>query len=59
MYIIKIAVVYRMFKPVHVCAFGLKTLDFLERNGYQIEDKHLTNDTEYQAFKDKFNIKTT
>lgn len=48
-----------MFKPVHVCAFGLKTLDFLERNGYQIEDKHLTNDTEYQAFKDKFNIKTT
>ncbi len=55
----KIAVVYRMVKPDHVCPFGLKALDLLERNGYQIEDKPLTNDTETQALKDKFNVKTT
>lgn len=55
----KTAVVYRMVKPDHVCPFGLKALDLLERNGYQIEDKHLTNDTETQALKDKFNVKTT
>lgn len=53
------AVIYRMVKPDHVCPFGLKALDLLERNGYQIEDKHLTNDTETQALKEKFNVKTT
>lgn len=55
----KTAVVYRMVKPDHVCPFGLKALDLLERNGYQVEDKHLTNDAETQALKDKLNVKTT
>lgn len=55
----KTATVYRMVKPNHVCPFGLKALDLLERNGYQIEDKPLTNDAETQALKDKFNVKTT
>lgn len=55
----KTAVVYRMVKPDHVCPFGLKALDLLERNGYQVEDKHLTNDVETQALKDKLNVKTT
>nr|WP_317198753.1 MauE/DoxX family redox-associated membrane protein [uncultured Psychrobacter sp.] len=55
----KTATVYRMVKPNHVCPFGLKALDLLERNGYQIEDKPLTNDAETQAIKDKFNVSTT
>lgn len=55
----KITTVYRMVKPNHVCPFGLKALDLLERNGYQIDDKPLTNDAETQALKDKFNVKTT
>ncbi len=55
----KKAVVYRMVKPNHVCPFGLKALDLLERQGYQIDDKPLTNDAETQAIKDKFNVKTT
>ena len=42
----KTAVVYRMVKPDHICPFGLKALDPLERNDYQVEDKHLTNDAE-------------
>ena len=55
----KHATLYRMVKDKHVCPFGLKALDLLKRNGYTVDDEHLTNDAETQAVKDKFNVKTT
>ena len=53
------AVVYRMVMPEHVCPYGLKTIDLLEREGYEIEDHHLETRAETDAFKAKHDVKTT
>ena len=55
----KRAVLYRMVTPVHICPFGLKSKDLLERKGYKVEDHHLSNRSETDAFKEKHNVKTT
>ena len=55
----KRAVLYRMVTPDHICPFGLKSKDLLERKGYKIEDHHLSNRSETDAFKEKHNVKTT
>ena len=55
----KRAVLYRMVTPDHICPFGLKSKDLLERKGYKVEDHHLSNRSETDAFKEKHSIKTT
>jgi len=55
----KRAVLYRMVTPDHICPFGLKSKDLLERKGYDVEDHHLSNRSETDAFKEKHNVKTT
>lgn len=53
------AIVYRMVTVEHVCPFGLKTVDLLERKGFEVEDNHLTNRPETDAFKEKWDVQTT
>ena len=53
------AVLYRMVMPTHVCPFGLKARDLLRRNGYTVEDRHLTTREETEAFKAAHDVKTT
>ncbi|MGJ8560319.1 MAG: MauE/DoxX family redox-associated membrane protein [Litorimonas sp.] len=53
------AAVYRMVTDAHICPFGLKAVDLLKRKGFEVEDHHLTNRTETDAFKDKWDVKTT
>ena len=53
------AVLYRMVMPTHVCPFGLKARDLLRRNGYTVEDRHLTTREETDAFKAAHDVKTT
>ncbi len=53
------AIVYRMVTDEHICPFGLKTVDLLERKGFTVEDHHLTSRPETDAFKDKWGVKTT
>lgn len=53
------AVVYRMVTDEHVCPYGLKTVDLLKRKGFEVEDNHLTNRPETDAFKEKWGVKTT
>ena len=55
----KKAVVYRMVMPEHVCPYGLKTVDLLQREGFEVEDHHLTTREETDAFKEKHGVKTT
>lgn len=55
----KKAQLYRMVLDHHVCPYGLKSKYLLERNGYEVEDHHLTTRVEVDAFKDKHNVKTT
>ena len=55
----KRATVYRMVMPEHVCPYGLKTVDLLKREGFEIEDHHLETREETDAFKEKHGVKTT
>ena len=55
----KKAIVYRMVMPEHVCPYGLKTVDLLKREGFEIEDHHLETREQTDAFKEKHGVKTT
>jgi len=55
----KQAVVHRMMTDSHTCPFGLKTVDLLHREGYKVEDHHLTSQQQIDAFKAEHDVKTT
>ncbi|MGS0534524.1 MauE/DoxX family redox-associated membrane protein [Pseudoalteromonas sp. SaAl2] len=55
----KSAILYRMVTEEHICPFGLKSKDLLERNGFKVDDRHLSNREETDAFKQKHQVKTT
>ena len=55
----KSAQLYRMVMPDHLCPYGLKSKDLLEREGYEVEDHHLTTREETDAFMDEHGVETT
>ena len=55
----KTAILYRMVTDNHICPFGLRSKDLLEREGYEIDDRPLTSREETDAFKAKYDVKTT
>lgn len=55
----KKAILYRMVMPAHVCPFGLKARDLLQRRGFEVEDHWLTTREETDAFKAQHDLKTT
>lgn len=55
----KHAELHRMVTPEHTCPYGLKSLDLLRREGYQVDDHELTSRPEIDAFKEKHDVETT
>jgi glutaredoxin len=55
----KTARLYRMVMPDHLCPYGLKSKDLLERRGFDVEDHHLTSREETEAFKKDHGVDTT
>ena len=55
----KSAALYRMVMEDHICPFGLKARNLLEREGFAVEDHHLTSKAETEAFKSEHGVKTT
>ena len=55
----KKAVLYRMVMDKHLCPYGLKSKDLLERQGFEVEDHHLTTREETDAFKEEHGVETT
>ncbi|OAH21880.1 glutaredoxin [Methylorubrum populi] len=53
------ATVYRMVMEKHVCPFGLKTKDLLEREGFTVDDHWLTTREETDTFKAEHDVQTT
>ncbi len=53
------ASLYRMVTDEHVCPFGLKAKDLLERKGYSVTDHHLETRSQQEAFKEKHQVETT
>ena len=50
---------YRIVMKDHVCPYGLKAKDMLERKGYKVKDHWLESRDETDAFKRKHDVKTT
>ena len=55
----KSATLYRMVMDDHLCPYGLKAKDLLERRGFEVDDRPLTSRAETDAFKAKHDVKTT
>lgn len=55
----KSAILYRMVMPEHVCPYGLKSKWLLHRQGYAVEDHHLTTREKTDEFKAKHGVDTT
>ncbi len=53
------AKLYRMQTDEHLCPFGLKTKDLLERYGFEVEDHTLTSRDAIDAFKREAGVDTT
>lgn len=53
------ATLYRMVMKNHLCPFGLKSLDLLKREGFTVDDRHLTSREETDAFQREYNVDTT
>ena len=53
------AVLYRMVMDDHLCPYGLKSKDLLEREGFFVEDHQLTSKSETEAFKKERAVETT
>jgi glutaredoxin len=55
----KKAQLYRMVMPDHLCPYGLKSKDLLERQGYAVEDHPLETREATDAFMAKHDVDTT
>ncbi|MDO8862997.1 glutaredoxin domain-containing protein [Haliea sp. E1-2-M8] len=53
------AELYRMVTEEHVCPFGLKSKDLLERQGLEVEDHLLETRDQAEAFKAEHQVDTT
>ena len=53
------ATLYRMVMPDHLCPYGLKSKALLEREGHEVDDRHLTTREETEAFKREHGVETT
>lgn len=55
----KQATLYRMVMDQHICPYGLKAKDLLERQGYIVEDRWLLTREDTEAFKTAHGVQTT
>lgn len=53
------ATIYRMVTPDHLCPWGVKAIDLLKRNGYDVEDHHLTSEAANEAYKTEHDYSET
>ena len=55
----KTATLHRMVFADHVCPFGLKAKDLLQRSGFKVDDQWLTTREQVDAFKAQHQVATT
>ncbi len=55
----KRAELHRMVTEQHVCPFGLKSLDLLQREGFEVDDHKLRSRAETDAFMERHDVDTT
>jgi len=55
----KKATIYRMVTPDHLCPWGIKTLDLLKRNGFEVSDHHLESKQASEEYKEANGVDET
>lgn len=55
----KSATLYRMQTNEHICPYGLRSKDLLERKGFDADDRLLTTREQTDKFKHEHNVETT
>ncbi len=55
----KHASIHRMVTPDHLCPWGIKAKDLLKRNGYEVDDHHLTSKEENANYKKEHGYEET
>lgn len=55
----KSATLYRMHTSEHICPFGLRSKDLLERQGFEVDDHKLASREETDKFKAEHDVETT
>jgi glutaredoxin len=55
----KSATLYRMHTSEHICPFGLRSKDLLERQGFEVDDHKLSSREETDKFKAEHDVETT
>ncbi len=53
------ATLYRMHTADHICPYGLRSKDLLERQGFKVDDHLLKTPEEADAFKTRHDVETT
>lgn len=53
------ATIYRLVTPEHICPYGLKSLDLLQREGYEVDDRHLETEEQATELRERLNVETT
>lgn len=53
------AKLYRMVTDEHICPFGIKSKDLLIKEGYKVDDIHLSTREQTDEFKQEYNVDTT
>lgn len=55
----KTATLYRMVTADHICPYGIKSKDLLQRRGFEVDDHTFDTKEEAEAFREKHGVKTT
>ncbi|VUD64973.1 Hybrid peroxiredoxin hyPrx5 [Thalassocella blandensis] len=55
----KHAILYRMVTDKHICPYGIKSRDLLQRQGFSVEDHLLSNRDATEVFKREHGVSTT
>jgi len=55
----KMATLYRMILPDHICPFGVRARELLDQAGYQVDDRILRTREEVDAFEAEQGVDTT
>ena len=55
----KTATIYRLVTPDHICPYGLKSIDLLERHGVEVDDRHLETEEEATRLRERLGVETT
>jgi len=51
--------IYRMVAPEHLCPWGIKALDLLKRNRFDVQDHHLESMEANERYKEEQNVDET